>query len=60
MYPDETPTRRVANPLDLAPPCPPLRRHRPELTREYETRLVVATCQAASERAMRVALRCGR
>jgi hypothetical protein len=42
------------------PPSPPLRHHRPDLTREYELRLTIATCQSASVRAMRVAARCGR
>ena len=27
-FPDETPTVRVARPVELAPPCPKLRRYR--------------------------------
>jgi hypothetical protein len=29
-FPDEKPTRRVERPVELAPPCPKLRRYRTE------------------------------
>jgi hypothetical protein len=57
---NEKPTARVANPLALAPPCPKLRRYQSPITREYEVRLVEATCLDASVRCARVALKSGR
>jgi hypothetical protein len=57
---NEAPTTKLANPkLDDIPESW-RRLHRTEITREYETRLVEATCLDASVRCARVALRSGR